>query len=299
MTRALYLHHPLSLEHDTGEHPEQPARIRAIEQALEARDWLGFERELAPAVPLDALHAVHPAAVRRRDPPHLRAGRRACWTSTPSRARSRTEAALHSAGGDVRAVDALLERRGGSSPSAGCVLPGTMPSHRARWASASSTTSPWRRATRSTRDGAERVLVLDWDVHHGNGTNDIFYASRRGALRQHPSVAALSRHRRAGGQRRGARARATRSTFPCRPAPGTETGCRSCSTSSCRSRAAYRPGLVLVSAGFDAHRDDPLANCELSEESFAAHGGGHARAGAASSTRRSASCSRAGTTCGR
>ena len=57
-----------------------------------------------------------------------------------------------------------------------CARPATTPRRRARWASASSTTSPSRRAHARAAHGAERVLILDWDVHHGNGTNDIFHA---------------------------------------------------------------------------------------------------------------------------
>ena len=62
MTRGLYLHHPSSLEHDTGDHPECPARIRAIEQELTGRGWLGLEPQLAPAADRAVVEAVHPAA---------------------------------------------------------------------------------------------------------------------------------------------------------------------------------------------------------------------------------------------
>ncbi len=73
--------------------------------------------------------------------------------------------------------------------------------------------------------GAERVLVLDWDVHHGNGTNAIFHELARGAVREHPPVAALSRHRRRCATSARARARATRSTCRCRPARARTTFC--------------------------------------------------------------------------
>jgi len=62
MTRGLYLHHPSSLEHDTGDHPESPQRIRAIEQELRARDWLGLALEEAPAAERAVVEAVHPPA---------------------------------------------------------------------------------------------------------------------------------------------------------------------------------------------------------------------------------------------
>src|SRR5919201_2029045 len=94
----LYLHHPSSLEHDTGSHPEQAARIPAIEAALEARDWLGLEREQAPAVDVGRLEAIHPSA-------YVEAIRRICEQGggmldldTVASTKS-FEAALHSAGG--------------------------------------------------------------------------------------------------------------------------------------------------------------------------------------------------------
>src|SRR5437867_2453489 len=118
MMRNLYLHHPTSLVHDTGSHPERADRIRAIERALESRDWLGFEREEAPGVDLERLHSVHP-------PEYVEGVRRFCEqgggmldmdtiASTAS-----FEAALNSAGAGVRAVDALL---GGEAAFAFCGL---------------------------------------------------------------------------------------------------------------------------------------------------------------------------------
>ena len=68
--------------------------------------------------------------------------------------------------------------------------------------------------------GVERVLVFDWDVHHGNGTNDIFHASTRGAVRLDPSVAAVSRHRPGGRRRRRRRERDSPSICRCRPGSG-------------------------------------------------------------------------------
>ena len=119
------------------------------------------------------------------------------------------EAALHAAGGAVRAVEALLARE---AEVTFCGL--RPPGHHAEAARAMGFClfNNVAIAARHALDGlgAERVLVLDWDVHHGNGTNDIFYEHRRGALRQHPSVAAVSGHGLADGERRRARARATR-----------------------------------------------------------------------------------------
>ena len=120
--------------------------------------------------------------------------------------------------------------------------------------------------------GAERVLVLDWDVHHGNGTEAIFADSDRGALREHPPVrrsipgtgAGRVRGRAATGegytrQPAGAAGRRAGRVPRAGPARG-----------RARSRATSRPGLIAISAGYDAHRDDPLAECRLETEALRA-----------------------------
>ena len=117
--------------------------------------------------------------------------------------------------------------------------------------------------------GVERVLVLDWDVHHGNGTEEIFYESAAvlyASIHQsplYPGTGAAERRRAA------ARARASPST--CRSPPGSRarrSSSRWSSTWSSRSRASTSPGLLVISAGYDAHRDDPLAQCELDEAAY-------------------------------
>ena len=108
--------------------------------------------------------------------------------------------------------------------------------------------------------GAGRVLVLDWDVHHGNGTNDIFHATRRRAVRQHPRVAAVSGQRAGVGRRQRARARASRSTCRCRAGRATRRGARSSSTSSSPLARSFEPGLVLVSAGLRRARRRPAGD---------------------------------------
>ena len=104
--------------------------------------------------------------------------------------------------GRARRRAAGRRRRRPASPR--CARPATTPSRRARWASASSTTSPWRRAGATAAHGVERVLILDWDVHHGNGTNDDLPRGRRRPVRLDPRVAAVS------GDRAGERSRVGR-----------------------------------------------------------------------------------------
>ena len=193
MGRALYLHHPSSLEHDTGDHPEQPARIVAIERALESRDWLGYEREQAPRAERAVVEGVHPSAYIQRIEEIRAQGGGMLDLDTVASAQS-FDAAMHSAGGSVRAVEALLS---GEAEITFCGL--RPPGHHAEAARAMGFClfNNVAIAARQALDGlgAERVLVLDWDVHHGNGTNDIFYDTDARPLLQHPPVAAVPGHR--------------------------------------------------------------------------------------------------------
>jgi acetoin utilization deacetylase AcuC-like enzyme len=114
-----------------------------------------------------------------------------------------------------------------------------------------------------------RVLVLDWDVHHGNGTNDIFYSSDEVlyvSIHQsplYPGTGALTDNGAGAGEGHTV-------NLPVPPGAGHEDWLGLVQHVVAPIARAYAPGLLLVSAGFDAHRDDPLANCELTDESYAA-----------------------------
>jgi acetoin utilization deacetylase AcuC-like enzyme len=267
LSRPIYLRHSSSLAHDTGDHPEQAARIPAIENALEEREWLGFEREEAPAVDPERLQAVHPVAYVEAIRRISERGGGMLDVDTVAGAAT-YEAALHSAGGAVRAVDALL---GGDASLAFCGL--RPPGHHAEPAQAMGFCifNNVAVAARHALDGhgLERVLVLDWDVHHGNGTNDIFYASDAvlyASLHQsplYPGTGALSESGEGAGE-------GYTVNLPVPPGSGHEQWLSLVQHVVVPIARSYRPQLLLVSAGFDAHRDDPLANCVLTEDSYGA-----------------------------
>ena len=267
MTRGLYLHHPSSLEHDTGDHPERPARIVAVERALEARGWLGLERVLAPAAERDALEAVHPAGYIDRIAEISARGGGMLDADTVASGGS-YEAALHSAGGAVSAVAALVGRE---ADVAFCGL--RPPGHHAESARAmgfclfNNVAIGARHALDEL--GASRVLVLDWDVHHGNGTNDIFYDTDEVlyvSLHQsplYPGTGGLTENGSGAGE-------GYTVNLPVPPGAGHADWLGLVQHVVVPIARSYAPDLLLVSAGFDAHRDDPLANCELTEESYGA-----------------------------
>src|SRR5512132_2215120 len=107
MAAPLLLHHRSSLEHDTGPHPERPARIAAIERALGERDWLGWDVRPSPAAELEVVHAVHPPDYVRGIEELSAVGGGALDPDTVVSEGS-YRAALHAAGGAAALVDALL-----------------------------------------------------------------------------------------------------------------------------------------------------------------------------------------------
>jgi len=270
MGRPVYLSHPASLEHDTGSHPERAARIVAIERELERHDWLGMERLEAPRVAAETLTAVHPARYVRGIE-ELCLGGGGAIDSDTFVVEASYEAALRAAGGAVRLVDLLCD---GAAPTGISAL--RPPGHHAEPARAMGFClfDNVAVAARHALDahGLERVLVLDWDVHHGNGTNAIFHDS--------PNVLFVSLHE-----------------WPLYPGTGAASdvgsGAGTGFTVNLPIAAgggdalyasllehvvaplarAYVPQLLLISAGFDAHRDDPLADLELTETGFAALAG--------------------------
>jgi acetoin utilization deacetylase AcuC-like enzyme len=172
----VFVSHPSSLEHDTGGHPEQPARIVAIERELESRGWLGFDRVTSPEVEMEALNAVHPpeyvAAIASFA---ARGGGNIDLDTVASR--GSYEAALHAAGGATQMVDLLLA---GQAPCAFSAHrpPGhhALPSRAMGFCLFNNVAVAARHALGA--GDLERVMIVDWDVHHGNGTNDIFHDSR-------------------------------------------------------------------------------------------------------------------------
>ena len=264
MPPGLFFRHPASLGHDTGAHPERADRVRAIEAELERREWLGWERRDAPEVELDRVLAVHPQshvdAVRETS---ARGG--AFDLDTPASPGS-WEAALHSAGGACALVEALLA---GEAATGFCAL--RPPGHHAERARAMGFClfNNIAVAARHALDalGADRVFILDWDVHHGNGTNAIFHES--------PEVLFVSLHQwpfyPGTGQLDDAGAGPGEGFSVNLPVPagsGEDVWLSLVEHIALPAAREFRPDLVLVSAGYDAHRDDPLADCTLETTSY-------------------------------
>ena len=257
--------HPACLEHDTGpHHPECADRLRAVTQALEHPDFTPLLRELAPAATraqlslahperyVDAILAIHPAQHERV---HID-GDTLLSHGSPA-------AILHAAGAAVAAVDAVME--GWARAAFAAIRP---PGHHAERATAMGfclfNAAAIAALHARARWGLRRIAVVDFDVHHGNGTQhmfqadaDLFYASSH-QFPCYPGTGAAEEQGVAGNI----------VNMPLRPG-----------TKGCGFRAAWEqvglpaleafaPELLIVSAGFDAHRADPLAELRLETEDF-------------------------------
>jgi acetoin utilization deacetylase AcuC-like enzyme len=270
MGANVYFSHPACLEHDPRQglygHPEQPDRLRAIETALAERDWLGWERREAPRASEEELALVHPRE-------HVESIRRLCESGggpidgdTFAGAAS-WEAALRAAGGACEMVRALLPSDAGAGFCA--VRP---PGHHAEPERAMGfclfDNVAVAAALALAELDLERVFIVDWDVHHGNGTAEIF--------RRRDDVLFASIHQ--GGIFPGSGPIGDAGSGPGEgytinlpvPAGSEEDVWLSLLEHIVLPAAAeFEPQLVLISAGFDAHRDDPLAECRLEASSFA------------------------------
>jgi acetoin utilization deacetylase AcuC-like enzyme len=267
MQAPVLLRHPFSLEHETGAHPESPRRIVAIERALAERDWLGWDARLSPAAGREAIEAVHSARhVDRIEALAARGGGMIDMETIVSGGSYR--AALHAAGGACAMVDALIVE--GARSAASLHRP---PGHHATRDRAmgfclfNNVAIAAQHALDARRAG--RVLIVDWDVHHGNGTNDIFHARDDVlfcSIHQWPLYPGSGRETDAGeGPGEGYTV-----NLPVPGGSGDDVWVSLVEHVVGPLARAYAPDLVLLSAGYDAHADDPLAGCVVTDAGYGA-----------------------------
>jgi acetoin utilization deacetylase AcuC-like enzyme len=261
---TLYIYHPATLQHETPPgHPERADRIRVIERMLEQERFGELVRELAPVARSEHLVLAHPESyVRALEEASPREGLIRIDSDT-TLSPGTLEAALRSAGGAVQAVDEVMTRTVDNAFVA--MRP---PGHHAEKATAmgfcffNNAAVAARHAQRA--HGAQRVAIMDWDVHHGNGTQDIFWND--------PTVMYCSTHEMPLYPGTGAASeRGEHDTIvnvPLAAGDGGEIFREAFEVSVLPRIQAFSPDLVIISAGFDAHWRDPLANLNLTEADF-------------------------------
>ncbi|MEZ5816675.1 MAG: histone deacetylase family protein [Hyphomicrobiaceae bacterium] len=265
---TLLISHPCFLEHDTGPgHPERPDRMRAIDKVMSHELFDGLERREAPLRDdVEACIALaHPetyiAALKAARPG---IGDEAVHVDPDTVLSTGSwEAALRAVGAGLMAVDEVMT---GRAANAFCQV--RPPGHHAERARAmgfcvfNSIAIAAMYARKA--HGVERVAVVDFDVHHGNGTQDIFWNDKdlffasTHQMPLYPGTGALSET-----------GVGNIWNAPLRPGDGGEPFRDAFETRILPALRDFAPDLILISAGFDAHRDDPLANLELVEGDYA------------------------------
>jgi acetoin utilization deacetylase AcuC-like enzyme len=262
---TLLLTHSACLNHVTPQgHPERPDRLRAIERALEHENFQLLVREEAPMASVEMVALAHPLQyveeMRDASPREGMVRIDADTTMSPGS----FEAAMRAAGGAVRAVDEVMAKKVSNA-----FVATRPPGHHAE------TATPmgfclFNNAAVAARyaqkqHGAERVAIVDFDVHHGNGSQDIFWSD--------PTVLYCSTHQMplypgtGAASERGAKD--TIVNAPLSPGDGGDQFREAFEVAILPRLKDFAPDLVIISAGFDAHVRDPLANLNLVEADFA------------------------------
>jgi acetoin utilization deacetylase AcuC-like enzyme len=263
MSIALYTH-PVCLAHDPGPgHPESPARLAAVLEALDEERFATLDRRLAPVATRSQLARVHRDELIDEI---LASAPETGWcrldpdtVMSPASA----EAALRAAGAACAAVDGVLTS---TQRRAFCAV--RPPGHHATPSAAMGfclfNNVAVAAAHAMAAHGLARVAIVDFDVHHGNGTQDIFWND--------PRVLYASSHQWPLYPGTGARSETGAGNIVNAPLP---PGAGSTAFREAYERVvlpaldAFAPQLVIISAGFDAHRLDPLAGLELEANDYA------------------------------
>ena len=267
---GLLFEHPGSRAYDprgqVAEHPDTPERIDAIDGALAAVDWLGWERRVAPMATRAELEAVHDARLVDMIERLVAGGGGLIDADTPVDPAGYS-AARYASGAACAMVRALIA--GEARVAFAALRPSGHHAERSR-AMGFCLFNNIAVAAQLAIDqlGVRRVFILDWDVHHGNGTAEIF--------RRRDDVLYASIHQAntfpGSGPLRDAGSGAGLGYTINLPVPAGSDGERWVSLLEhvvLPAAIAFRPELVLISAGFDAHRADPLGGCQLESADFA------------------------------
>ena len=262
---TLIISHPACLEHLTpAGHPERPERLRAVERALEAEKFQMLARAQAPRAPFETIALCHPMdyieALRDASPAEGLIQLDADTSMSPGS----FEAALRAAGGAIFAVDEVFAKK-----AVNAFVAARPPGHHAETARPmgfcffDNAGIAARHAQK--KHGIARAAIVDFDVHHGNGSQEIFWSDKTvmySSTHQMPLFPGTGAIGETGDYN-------TVVNAPLKPGDGAEKFRDAFESRILPRLAEFAPELIVISAGFDAHYRDPLANINLEDADFA------------------------------
>jgi len=268
MKTGLYTN-PIFLEHNTGQHPENANRLRAILDKLESDKLMGkFKVEAGRTATSAEIKMLHTEKLISEVETASESGAQTLHTRDCVISAQTYKASLHAVGSVLDAALEVAERR---LDNAFCAV--RPPGHHAEFDTAMGfcffNNIALAAEFLSREMGFQRILIIDFDVHHGNGTqhffeerSDIFFVS----MHQDPRTCYPG----TGFAKENGRGAGTGYTLNIPVPPGIEDAeyLQIFSTDVKPKLEEYNPDFVLISAGFDAHRDDPLASLNLTESTF-------------------------------
>jgi acetoin utilization deacetylase AcuC-like enzyme len=269
MSTLGFIYHPDYLKHDTGPgHPERPQRLEALVQHLLASPLWSKMSHLRPEPsPLEWIHTVHPERYTSAIKVRCHQGEAILDDGDTRICRESYDVALLAAGGVLKAIDEVMT---GQVKRAFCAV--RPPGHHAESSTAmgfclfNNVAIGARYAQRN--HGIKRVAIVDWDVHHGNGTQQTFYEDDSVfyiSLHQYPFYPGTG----SAGERGAGRGEGFTLNCPMGSGSVEKDYLDAFQSKILPALHRFQPELLMISAGFDAHKDDPLASIQLTEESYA------------------------------
>jgi acetoin utilization deacetylase AcuC-like enzyme len=262
MRTALFTH-PICIEHNPGQdHPESPARLKSVMGALSTEEFDGLDRREAPLSNIASIKAVHQLELINLVMENIpETGQKFLDPDTALSPHS-GDAALRAVGGCIAAVDAVMKE---GVRNAFCAV--RPPGHHAESGRSMGfcifnnvvVAADYARK----KHGLTRIAVVDFDVHHGNGTQhsfendqDLFYASSH-QFPYYPGTGAASET-----------GVGNIANFPMAAGEGSDAFRKGYTRQLLPALREFDPELLIISAGFDAHERDPLAQIGLNEEDY-------------------------------
>lgn len=268
MSRLGLIYHPDYLKHDTGSgHPERPQRLEVLIQHLLPTPLWGSMSHLRPSpASVDSIHLIHPERHTSMIKVRCQVGEQILDEGDTHVCKDSYDIALLATGGVLQAIDEVVA---GTLTRAFCAV--RPPGHHAEASKVmgfclfNSVAIGARYA--QTNHGIDRVAIVDWDVHHGNGTQQVFYEDDSVlfiSLHQYPFYPGTG----AASERGVGRGEGFTLNCPMGAGSVEKDYLDAFQAQILPALRRFQPQLLMISAGFDAHADDPLAGIKLTDDSY-------------------------------